>query len=144
RGSVRQLRPELRDRQSQVEGHPSDGRARWFDNLHAFRSGRGLILKAALEQITGSFALNNGVRIPRLGLGVYQSRAGRETQTAVSYALEIGYRLIDTASVYGNEADVGKAVASCGIPRKDIFITTKVWNSDQGYQPTLAAFQRSL
>ena len=88
--------------------------------------------------------LNNGVKIPRLGLGVYQAPPGESTLRAVKYALKIGYRHIDTAWLYGNEIDVGRAIRESGIEREEIFITTKVWNSDQGYQSTLAACDRSL
>ena len=73
--------------------------------------------------------LNNGVEIPRLGLGVYQSPPGKTTENAVRYALMIGYRLIDTAQLYGNEQDVGRAVRKSGVSRDEVFITTKVWNS---------------
>jgi methylglyoxal/glyoxal reductase len=88
--------------------------------------------------------LNNGVEIPRLGLGVYQSPPGEITLRAVRYALKIGYRHIDTAQLYGNEADVGRAVMESGINREEIFITTKVWNSFQGYDSTLQACEGSL
>jgi methylglyoxal/glyoxal reductase len=88
--------------------------------------------------------LNNGVEIPRLGLGVYQSPPGEITLRAVRYALKIGYRHIDTAQLYGNEADVGRALLESGINRKEIFITTKVWNSYQGYDSTLQACEGSL
>jgi diketogulonate reductase-like aldo/keto reductase len=88
--------------------------------------------------------LNNKVEIPRLGLGVYQTAIGETTMRAVSYALKIGYRHIDTAWLYGNEADVGRAVRESGIRREEIFITTKVWDSDQGYDSTLTACERSL
>jgi methylglyoxal/glyoxal reductase len=88
--------------------------------------------------------LNNSVEIPRLGLGVYQTAIGETTFRAVRYALKIGYRHIDTAWLYGNEADVGRAVRESGIRREEIFITTKVWDSDQGYDSTLAACERSL
>ena len=88
--------------------------------------------------------LNNGVAMPRLGLGVWQAKDGHEVENAVSVALEAGYRLIDTAAVYGNEAGVGKAIKSSNIPREQLFITTKVWNADQGYDQTLAAFDKSL
>ncbi|HEY7111093.1 MAG TPA: aldo/keto reductase [Nitrososphaeraceae archaeon] len=88
--------------------------------------------------------LNNGVKIPRLGLGVYQTPPGEATLNAVRYALKIGYRHIDTAWLYGNEGDVGTAIRESQIPREEIFITTKVWNSDQGYDSTLEAAQRSL
>jgi methylglyoxal/glyoxal reductase len=88
--------------------------------------------------------LNNGVEIPRLGLGVYQAPPGEITVRAVRYALKIGYRHIDTAQLYGNEADVGRAVMESGINREEIFITTKVWNSYQGYDSTLQACEGSL
>jgi diketogulonate reductase-like aldo/keto reductase len=88
--------------------------------------------------------LNDGVEIPRLGLGVYQLPAGETTFRIVKYALNIGYKHIDTARLYGNEADVGRAVKESGIQREEIFITTKVWNSDQGYDMTIKAFEGSL
>ena len=91
-----------------------------------------------------STLLNNGVEIPRLGLGVYQAPPGESTLRAVKYALDVGYRHIDTAWLYGNEGDVGKAILESSIEREEIFITTKVWNSDQGYRSTLAACERSL
>jgi len=87
--------------------------------------------------------LNNGVEMPIFGLGTFQSRSGKETRAAVLCALEAGYRLIDTAAMYGNEEDVGEAVRKSGIPREDIFITTKLWNSDHGYDKALAAFETS-
>jgi len=88
--------------------------------------------------------LNNNIEIPALGLGTYLSKPGRETYDAVRYALDLGYRHIDTASLYANEEDVGKAVQDCGIPRNEIFVTTKVWNSDQGFDNTINAFYKSL
>ncbi|MFF5896840.1 aldo/keto reductase [Streptomyces argenteolus] len=87
--------------------------------------------------------LNNGVTIPQLGFGVFQV-PDDETAAAVSSALEAGYRSIDTAAVYGNEAGVGRALAESGIPREELFVTTKLWNADQGYDSTLAAFDASL
>ena len=88
--------------------------------------------------------LNNGTEIPRLGPGVYQSPPGEITLRAVRYALKIGYRHIDTAELYGNEMDIGRAVQESGIRRDDVFITTKVWNSHQGYDSTLYACEGSL
>ena len=88
--------------------------------------------------------LNNGVEIPLLGVGVYQSPPGQTTENAVRNALMIGYRLIDTAQLYGNEEDVGRALRKSGVSRDDVFITTKVWNSDQGYESTLQACNKSL
>lgn len=88
--------------------------------------------------------LNNGVEIPWVGLGVFKSEPGPETQTAVEAALEIGYRHIDTAAFYRNEESVGRGLAASGLPRDEVFVTTKVWNSDQGYDSALRAFDRSL
>ncbi len=88
--------------------------------------------------------LHNGMDIPQLGMGVWRSEPGAETEQAVHWALDIGYRHIDTAAIYQNEADVGKAVAASGVPREQVFVTTKVWNTDQGYDTTLQAFQTSL
>jgi len=79
-----------------------------------------------------------------LGLGVYQSPPGRVTRNAVNFALRVGYRHVDTARIYGNEADVGEAVRESGVPRGDLFVTTKLWNSDQGYDSTLRACEASL
>jgi len=88
--------------------------------------------------------LNNGVMMPAMGLGTFRSSPGEETRNAVLWALEAGYRHIDTATIYQNEEDVGMAVRESGIPREQIFITTKVWNGDQGYESTLRAYERSL
>ncbi|MET8952527.1 aldo/keto reductase [Streptomyces sp. NPDC004393] len=87
--------------------------------------------------------LNNGVEMPQLGFGVWQV-PDDEAESAVATALEAGYRSIDTAAIYGNEEGVGKALATSGIPRQDLFITTKLWNSDHGYDSTLRAFDTSL
>jgi len=86
--------------------------------------------------------LNNGVKIPVLGLGVFKS--GQNTKRAVEYAINIGYRHIDTAAVYGNEDQVGEAVKSAGINRKDIFITTKLWNDDMRNGTQRQAIEKSL
>lgn len=87
--------------------------------------------------------LNNGVEMPQLGFGVWQV-PDDEAEQAVTTALEAGYRSIDTAAIYGNEEGTGKAVAAAGLPREDVFVTTKLWNSDQGYDSTLRAFDTSL
>ncbi|MEU6086824.1 aldo/keto reductase [Streptomyces sp. NPDC047085] len=87
--------------------------------------------------------LNNGVEMPQLGFGVWQV-PDDEAERAVVTALEAGYRSIDTAAIYGNEVGTGKAIATSGVPREDIFVTTKLWNSDQGYDSTLRAFDASL
>ncbi|GAB2555567.1 aldo/keto reductase [Kribbella endophytica] len=86
--------------------------------------------------------LNNGVEMPQLGFGVFQV-PDDETTAAVTAALQAGYRSIDTAAAYQNEAGVAKALADSGIERSDLFVTTKLWNADQGYDETLAAFERS-
>ncbi|MEV0066638.1 aldo/keto reductase [Amycolatopsis sp. NPDC050768] len=87
--------------------------------------------------------LNNGVEMPQLGFGVFQVPAA-ETKAAVKTALDAGYRSIDTATAYGNEAAVGEALAESGIAADELFITTKLWNSDQGYDQTLRAFDSSI
>jgi 2,5-diketo-D-gluconate reductase A len=87
--------------------------------------------------------LNNGVEMPQLGYGVWQV-PDAEAEQAVSTALEAGYRSIDTAAIYGNEEGTGKAINGSGVPREDIFVTTKLWNGDQGYDATLRAFDTSL
>lgn len=87
--------------------------------------------------------LNNGVKMPMLGYGVYQTKPA-ETEKAVSTALELGYRLIDTAASYGNEEGVGAAIKESGIPREDLFVTTKLWVQDHGYDNTLKAFDVSM
>jgi 2,5-diketo-D-gluconate reductase A len=88
-------------------------------------------------------ALNNDVDIPQLGFGVWQVPSDG-TATAVRTALDAGYRSIDTAAAYRNEAGVGEAIRSSGLARQDLFVTTKLWNSDQGYDPALRAFDASL
>lgn len=90
-----------------------------------------------------TFALRNGVRIPRIGLGVFQAQAGESAREAVASALRCGYRHIDTAAIYGNESDVGDAIRRSEVAREEIFVTTKVWNSDQGFEATLDAFEAS-
>lgn len=97
-----------------------------------------------INEISESTILHNGVKMPWLGLGVFQSKNGREVIDAVNYALEAGYRHIDTAAIYQNESGVGEALQQSSIPREEIFISSKVWNSDQGYQSTLSALQKSL
>lgn len=87
--------------------------------------------------------LSNGVTIPMLGFGTYQLDA-KDVPTALKTAFDAGYRHLDCAHIYGNEAAVGEAIKASGIARKDLFITSKVWNSDQGYDSTLAAFDRTL
>lgn len=88
--------------------------------------------------------LNNGLVMPQIGLGVLKAQEGGEVERAVLAALDSGYRMIDTAAKYGNEKGVGDAIRQSGIDRNDLFLTTKVWNSDQGYDTTLTAFEESL
>ena len=88
--------------------------------------------------------LNNGVEMPRLGFGVFQVPDLAECERAVSDALSVGYRLLDTAASYGNEEAVGRAVAASGIARTELFVTTKLWLEDAGYEPTLRAVARSM
>lgn len=94
--------------------------------------------------LASAFALNDGHAMPRLGLGVYLVPAGGRCRRAVEHALSIGYRHVDTAAYYRNEADVGRAVRESGLPRREVFVTTKLWNSDQGYASGLRAFDRSM
>jgi 2,5-diketo-D-gluconate reductase A len=91
---------------------------------------------------SSSFTLNNGVQIPVLGFGVFQS-APEETVTAVATALEVGYRHIDTAAAYFNEREVGEALRRSGLNRSEVFVETKVWISDYGHEQTLHAFDKS-
>lgn len=99
-----------------------------------------------MEQIAfgSTTSLNNNVKMPVLGLGVYQIPPGKAAEDAAACALETGYRLIDTAKYYRNERDVGCAISRSGIARSEIFVTTKLWNDDHGYDATFRAFDRSL
>lgn len=87
--------------------------------------------------------LNNGIKIPIIGYGTYQAKSGKEAYNGVRDALDFGYKHIDTAAIYGNESDVGKAIIDSRIDRDSIFITTKLWNADQGYESALKAFDQS-
>lgn len=91
-----------------------------------------------------NITLNNGVEIPQVGLGVYDPQPDSDTTQAVLWALELGYRHIDTAMIYGNEEQVGEAIRQSGIRREELFITTKVWNAEQGYENTFRAYDDSL
>ncbi len=88
--------------------------------------------------------LNNNILVPQLGLGVWQSREGGEVERAIACAFDVGYRSIDTAAIYENERGVGAAISNSGISRDEIFVTSKVWNSDQGFDRTIGAFGKSL
>jgi 2,5-diketo-D-gluconate reductase A len=90
-----------------------------------------------------SIALNDGNSIPAVGFGVFQIPP-EDTEAAVATALDAGYRHIDTAAAYGNERETGRAVAASGLAREDVFLVTKLWNADQGYDGTLAAFEKSI
>jgi methylglyoxal/glyoxal reductase len=104
-----------------------------------------MMIATMILTIQSRIRLNNGVEIPQLGLGVYQSPPGKITQRVVRYALKIGYRHIDTAYIYGNESDVGKALRESGVQREEVFITTKLWNTNQvGYDSALQACKESL
>lgn len=96
------------------------------------------------KSLQGTTTLHNGVKMPYFGLGVYKVEDGNEVIQTVKTALEVGYRAIDTAALYNNEEGVGQAIKESGIPREDLFITTKVWNTDQGYDNTLKAFDTSM
>lgn len=101
-------------------------------------------MSTAAPTLSPTIKLRDGREIPRIGLGVFQAKGGGETRAAVRSALELGYRHVDTARVYNNERDVGQAIAESGIPREQIFVTTKLWNSDHGYEAALKACQGSL
>lgn len=96
-----------------------------------------------MKHIADRVKLNNGVEMPWLGLGVWKVEDGEVVASAVKNAIDLGYRSIDTAAVYKNEAGVGQGIADSGIPREELFVTTKVWNSEQGYESTLQAFEES-
>ena len=88
--------------------------------------------------------LNNGVEMPYLGLGTWESPQGKPTRDALKYAIDLGYRLFDTAKIYGNEKEVGEGVKASNVPRDQIFVTTKLWNSDHGYDSAIRACDGSL
>ena len=95
-------------------------------------------------QIDTTTILNNGIIMPLFGLGVYLSEEGTECYNAVQTALDLGYRHFDTASFYDNEKSLGKAIRDHSVDRSEIFVTTKLWNADHGYDKTLSAFEKSL
>ncbi|MEM9363243.1 MAG: aldo/keto reductase [Bacteroidota bacterium] len=97
-----------------------------------------------ITNLQGAFELNNGVKMPYFGLGVYLSKDGNEVIQAIHDALEHGYRHIDTASIYKNETGVGEAIKQSSVNRDDLFVVSKVWNTDQGYESTLRAYDESL
>ncbi|MBC7958349.1 MAG: aldo/keto reductase [Vallitaleaceae bacterium] len=97
-----------------------------------------------MKSLKDTFILHNGVKIPVVGFGTWQTPDDEVGYSAVLKALEVGYRHIDTAAIYGNEVSVGKAMKDSGLKREEIFLTSKLWNDDHGYEATLAAFQLSL
>jgi len=99
---------------------------------------------STIDVRTATLPLRSGGSIPQVGLGVWQTPRGEVTREAVFAALRLGYRHIDTARIYGNEADVGAAVRESGVPRAEIFVTTKLWNDDQGFDEAHHAFDASL
>lgn len=99
---------------------------------------------AQLKNLKSTTTLNNGVEMPWVGLGVFQVEDGEQVKTSVRSALENGYCAVDTAAAYKNEGGVGEAIAESGVARQDIFLTSKLWNAEQGYDRTLRAFEESL
>ncbi|CAM3631886.1 aldo/keto reductase [Aeromicrobium ponti] len=97
-----------------------------------------------MENLQSATTLHNGVKMPWFGLGVFKVQDGDEVVQSVKAALKAGYKSIDTAAVYKNEEGVGQAIKDAGVPREELFITTKVWNSDQGYESAIQAFETSL
>jgi len=97
-----------------------------------------------MKSLTDCYKLSNGVEIPCIGFGTFQTPDGDVCVSAVIDAVEAGYRHIDTARIYGNEKGVGDAVKKCGVPREDLFITSKLWNEDRGYERTLEAFDETM
>jgi diketogulonate reductase-like aldo/keto reductase len=100
--------------------------------------------KIVLRSLEDKVEIAAGVEMPRLGIGTFRSAGGYEVEHEVAYGLRVGYRGVDTASMYGNEEGVGRAIAQSGLPRDQVFLATKVWNDEQGYDRTLAACDRSL
>lgn len=115
----------------------------WVKNFWDWRNGEIIIEEDLFMNNQPCTTLSNGIQMPLLGLGVYDMY-NEEAERAVINALEIGYRLIDTASLYNNEKEIGNAVKESRIPRNELFITTKVGNADHGYDSTIRAFEKSL
>ncbi|MQR84571.1 aldo/keto reductase [Bacillus megaterium] len=97
-----------------------------------------------MENLQSTTTLANGVKMPWLGLGVYKVEDGQEVVDSVKYAIKAGYKSIDTAKIYENEEGVGQAIKESGVSREELFVTSKVWNADQGYDTTIQAFETSL
>lgn len=97
-----------------------------------------------MSNLTSSYTLTNGVQIPKIGFGTWQTPDGQTAVSAVKEALKAGYRHIDTAQAYGNEGSVGEAIQASGVDRSDLFLTTKIWNSNHTYDLTISSFEESL
>lgn len=97
-----------------------------------------------MNKLTDTFELNNGYKIPCVGFGTWQTPNGETAVMAVTEAIKAGYRHIDTAAAYGNEVSIGKAIRECDVPRSQLFITSKLWNSERGYDKTMAAFEKTM
>ena len=97
-----------------------------------------------MHKLTDSFILSNGYPIPCVGFGTWQTPDGEIAANAVKCAIQAGYRHIDAAAIYGNEVSVGQGIAASGVAREELFITGKVWNTERGYEKTLAAFEKTL
>ncbi len=101
-------------------------------------------MNSNMENLQSTTTLANGIKMPWLGLGVYKVEDGQEVVDSVKYAIKAGYKSIDTAKIYENEEGVGQAIKESGVSREELFVTSKVWNADQGYDTTLQAFETSL
>ena len=97
-----------------------------------------------MKSLKDGFTLNNGVTIPCVGFGTWRLQEGDEVISSVCSAVELGYRHVDTAAIYKNELGVGEAVKRCGVPREELFITSKVWAAERGYEKTMAAFDLTM
>jgi diketogulonate reductase-like aldo/keto reductase len=97
----------------------------------------------AYTSLSDGFTLSNGVKIPCIGFGTWQASEGEAAFSSVKAAIEAGYRHIDTATAYGNEESVGRAVRESGVPRNEIFLTTKLWNTEHGYDAAMRAYEKS-
>jgi diketogulonate reductase-like aldo/keto reductase len=97
-----------------------------------------------MNALTDSYILTDGVKIPCVGFGTWQTPDGETAVQAVLAAIEAGYRHVDTAAIYGNEKSVGDAIKKSGINRKELFVTSKLWNSERGYAKTIAAFEETM
>lgn len=97
-----------------------------------------------MKNLKDTYILSNGIQIPCVGFGTWQTPNGEIAISSVEEALKVGYRHIDTAAVYGNEKSVGIAIKNSGVPRDEIFVTSKLWNTEQGYESTLKAFEKTI